>query len=292
MPPGVGAPGIAAHPAVSMAAEGAGTQSEYQGRRRARHSDQEIDWDEELGNRLRRLRTDGTDSEPVSTRSGRDPRVLFHSGIRGLGELLITFGLVVLLFAGYEVWGKSAQVDAAQNEMDTRLESEWGGRGQGETPPKPNPLPGDAIARLYIPRLDKHWVVVHGVKPRDIKMAPGHYPESAMPGQIGNFAVAGHRMPAVFWDLHKMQPSDKIFVEDPHTWYEYQVTESKIVLPNAVEVVAPVPGQPGAKPTKVMLTLTTCNPQWDNYERLIVHAELVKSQPKSQGRPPELAKKD
>jgi sortase A len=67
------------------------------------------------------------------------------------------------------------------------------------------------------------------------------------------------------------------------------VTQSaEIVHPNAVEVVAPVPGRPGAAPTNAMLTLTTCNPKWDNYQRLVVHAEMVRSQPRSAGLPAEL----
>jgi sortase (surface protein transpeptidase) len=52
-----------------------------------------------------------------------------------------------------------------------------------------------------------------------------------------------------------------------------------------VEVVAPVPGQPGVEPSEAMLTLTTCNPKWDNYQRLVVHATLVDQQPQSAGRP-------
>jgi sortase A len=61
------------------------------------------------------------------------------------------------------------------------------------------------------------------------------------------------------------------------------------VLPTAVEVVAPVPGQPGVTPTEAFLTITTCNPKWDNYERLIVHAKLERTQDRAAGRPAELA---
>jgi sortase A len=141
---------------------------------------------------------------------------------------------------------------------------------------------------LYIPRLGSHWVVVEGVGPADIAYAPGHYPETAMPGQIGNFSVAGHRSPAIFWDLDRLQVGDAIVVETRDTWYVYRVTQSRIVLPTAVEVVAPVPGQPAATPTDAYLTLTTCNPKWDNYERLIVHAKLERAQDRSAGRPSEL----
>jgi sortase A len=85
-----------------------------------------------------------------------------------------------------------------------------------------------------------------------------------------------------------MRNGDVIIVESRNEWHIYHVTRVHIVKPTQVEVVAPVPGQPGVKPTKAMLTLTTCHPKLDNYQRLIVHAELVRSQPKSEGRPAEL----
>jgi LPXTG-site transpeptidase (sortase) family protein len=109
-----------------------------------------------------------------------------------------------------------------------------------------------------------------------------------MPGQLGNFAVAGHRSPAIFWDLDKMRPGDPIVVETKQQYHIYRVTTKSIVKPTSVEVVAPVPGRPGETPTKAMLTLTTCNPKFDNYERLIVHAELVRSQPRGAGPPAEM----
>ncbi|WP_081475986.1 class E sortase [Micromonospora maris] len=220
-----------------------------------------------------------------------------RTGLRFGGELLITFGLVVLLFAGYEIWGKSAIVDAHQDELSQQLAQAWGPEGDptvapSATPsasasPKP-PVQGKPIAGLFIPKFDKEWIVVEGVTQKDIRYAPGHYPESAMPGQVGNFSVAGHRNRATFWRLDELRKGDPIIVQDRDQWYVYQVTENVIVKPHQVEVVAPVPGRPGAKPTKRMLTLTTCNPKFDNYERLIIHAELTRTQSKDQGRPAEL----
>jgi sortase A len=96
-----------------------------------------------------------------------------------------------------------------------------------------------------------------------------------MPGQIGNFSVAGHRIKKIFWRLDELAPGDVIGVETRTNWYIYRVTGHEIVKPSAVEVVAPVPDRPGRKPTKALLTLTTCNPKFNNYQRLIVHAELV-----------------
>ncbi|MEV6691237.1 class E sortase [Micromonospora sp. NPDC051196] len=220
-----------------------------------------------------------------------------RTGLRFGGELLITFGLVVLLFAGYEIWGKSAIVDAHQDELSQQLAQAWGPEGDptvapsaspsASASPKP-PVQGKPIAGLYIPKFDKEWIVVEGVTQKDIRYAPGHYPESAMPGQVGNFSVAGHRNRATFWRLDELRKGDPIIVQSRDEWYVYQVTENLIVKPNQVEVVAPVPGRPGVKPTKRMLTLTTCNPKFDNYERLIIHAELTRTQSKDEGRPAEL----
>jgi LPXTG-site transpeptidase (sortase) family protein len=215
-----------------------------------------------------------------------------RTGIRVTGEVLITFGLVVLLFAGYEIWGKSVIVDAHQNDLSGQLAQEWapdptvGPTGPSEKPAPP--VEGKPIAGLYIPKLDKHWIVVEGVTPDDIRYAPGHYPKSALPGEVGNFAVAGHRIRATFWRLDELRSGDNIVVEGKTEWYVYKVYKTRIVTPYQVEVVAPVPMKPGATPTEKLLTLTTCNPKFDNYQRLIIHARLDHAQAKSAGRPAEL----
>jgi sortase A len=117
---------------------------------------------------------------------------------------------------------------------------------------------------------------------RDIRYAPGHYPDSAMPGEKGNFAVAGHRSRAIFWDLDRLDEGDEIVVETRDHWYIYEVTHRRIVKPSAVEVVS---SDPPGESADQLLTLTTCNPKWDNYQRLIVHARLVGDQPRSAGTP-------
>ncbi len=208
--------------------------------------------------------------------------------IRGFGELLITFGLVVLLFAGYEVWGKQLIIHKQQDRYSQQLEQAWA------APPKKAddapPLPGHALARLYIPRFGKKLIVVQGVTQDDIRNAPGHYPGSAMPGQIGNFAVAGHREDAIFpRNFNLLRTNDPIIVQTRTTWFIYRIYQQQIVVPTQVDVVNPVPGQPlGTTPTRALITMTTCNPWWDNYQRLIYHGKLVRQQPTRDGRPKEL----
>jgi LPXTG-site transpeptidase (sortase) family protein len=213
---------------------------------------------------------------------------VIRTTLRGTGELMITFGLVILLFAAYEVWGKTAIVDAHQTELEQQLD--WDEPVVGPTPSASAsplaPLPGNAVAKLYLPTLKKHWVVVQGVTQKDIRFAPGHYPNSAMPGQKGNFSGAGHRNRATFWNLDQLKPGDKMVVETKTTFYVYEVVKQRIVLPTAVEVVRAVP--PTMEAGK-LITLTTCNPKLDNYQRLIIHGKLVDEQPRSEGRPVELA---
>jgi sortase A len=230
------------------------------------------------GQRVVRLRPEPTDGGYRSvysalTRPTAGSRV--RTAVRVAGELMMTFGFVVLLFAAYEVFGNSAEVQAEQNTLDGELAQQW-------AHPAPAPsgtvraAPGDnLVGRLYIPKIGKEWVVVDGVRPEDIRYAPGHYPDTALPGRIGNFSVAGHRIKKIFWRLDELQPGDVIGVETQTNWYVYTVTGQEIVKPTAVQVVAPVPDDPGARPTTAMLTLTTCNPKFNNYQRLVVHARLT-----------------
>ena len=81
---------------------------------------------------------------------------------------------------------------------------------------------------------------------------------------------------------------DPIVVQTADTWFVYKVIGREIVKPTAVEVVAPVPDQPGKTPTVALLTLTTCNPKFNNYQRLVVHAQLDRTQPRTAGNPAEL----
>ncbi len=241
------------------------------------------------GAKVVQLRAQRTDEGYKSVYSELTRPTIFSRimvGVRGAGEVMITFGLIVLLFAAYEVWGAGAVVDAHQDDLNEQLNQAWDNAPTvGPTPSGVGPTagapPGGPIGRLWIPRLEKNWVVNQGVTPDDIRYAPGHYPNSAMPGEVGNFSVAGHRNVATFWALDQLNEGDPIVVETRDTWYIYQVTQEHVVKPTQVEVVAPVPNYPGAVPTKHMLTLTTCHPKLDNYQRLIIHAELTEQMPRT-----------
>jgi sortase A len=236
---------------------------------------------------LRPVRTEEGYRSVYSDLTRRTVGSVVRTVSRTAGELLITFGVIVLLFAAYEVWGQAALVDAHQNELNQQLNQQWAQPTVGPSAPAPV-ADGKVMAALYIPKLGKHWVVVQGVSPADIRYAPGHYPDTAMPGQVGNFSMAGHRTKAIFWDIDQLAAGDAIVVQTADTWFVYKVTGREIVKPTAVEVVAPVPDQPGVAPAQALLTLTTCNPKFNNYQRPVVHAQLERKQPRTAGNPAEL----
>lgn len=211
---------------------------------------------------------------------------------RTLGELLVTAGVVVLLFLGYQLVWTNVQADRAAQAQTSDLVDRW----RGSSPSAQEfdlPLKnGDAFSIMYIPRLGEKYEVpvVEGVTLEDLAEGVGHYPGTALPGEVGNFSVAGHRATngEPFAELDQLREGDSVIVETATTWYTYTVYSEQIVLPTQVDVVLPVPGEPKATPEKALLTLTTCNPRWASYERLIFHAELDSAQPKSLGPPDEL----
>jgi sortase A len=132
--------------------------------------------------------------------------------------------------------------------------------------------------------------VVQGVGLDDLARGIGHYPKTVLPGEVGNFAVAGHRAThgEPFAYLDEVRKGDAVVVETQEDWYVYMIDRIKIVQPTDTWVIEPVPGRPGAVPTERLITLTTCNPRWASTERLILWGHLESRRSKAAGKPMEL----
>jgi sortase A len=217
-----------------------------------------------------------------------------RSAVRGTGEVLITAGLVVLLFVGYQLFWTNFEAHKATASVTNDLRDSWdrpdptGAGGSQTRGPKKVDF-GKGFAFLHIPRLGKNWTipVVEGVTLPDLAKGVGHYPKTAQPGAIGTFAVAGHRATngEPFAYLDKMRKGDLVVAETRTEWFTYVVDRTKIVSPTSVWVLDPVPGKPNAKPVQALLTLTTCNPRWASTERLIVFGHLEETRAKADGPP-------
>ncbi len=81
--------------------------------------------------------------------------------------------------------------------------------------PEAAPQPGGAVGRIVIPKAEVDWIVVEGITPEDLRKGPGHIRGSAMPGQVGNTVISGHRTTngAPFYNLDRLERGDTISVE-------------------------------------------------------------------------------
>ncbi len=221
-----------------------------------------------------------------------------RQGAHLLGEVMITLGVVVLLFVVYVLAWTNVRSDQEAATLSGDLRQQWanelphnGVSGAAVAAADLKVTPGQPFAIMTIPRLGKHWsspvIQPKGSQISLDELAEGvvHYTQTALPGQVGNFAVAGHRAThgQPFADLNLVRPGDTVVVETADAVYTYVVDNNPnrtIVLPSAVWVLDPVPGHPGAVPTQALITLTTCNPRWNSSHRMIVFGHLVSTRVK------------
>ncbi len=220
-----------------------------------------------------------------------------------LGELLITAGLLVLLFIGWQQWLNDLVVGSQQQNLSVKQSQTWDkavGPTKAPDPTAPPVLPATVanaqqFAQMIIPRFGPDWYrqVAQGVGTTAVlnKGEVGHYPDSQMPGAIGNFAVASHRTSygANFNQLNKLHVGDHIFVETPDGWYQYEFRNLEYVKPTGVSVLDPVPEEPGIQPTDRIMTMTSCNPLFTAAERIIAYASFDTFYPRADGPPAEIA---
>jgi sortase A len=245
---------------------------------------------------------DRTGTTPASRQVGR--RLLL-----AVGWCLIAAGSVVVLYLAYsllytntiteaaqeqmlEDWGLQAGPDVEELEDEEEAVDPPEGAGSPAAPegtpsesdqePAAAPPPGEAVALMSFHRPgeeepllhERPLAIVEGVTREILKKGPGRYPGTAMPGQAGNFAVAGHRTTygAPFFHLDRLRAGDLIEVTDTagQTW-TYTITEERVVEPHEVWTIGPDPLDNG----RPLLTLTTCYPRFSDAQRLVVFAELT-----------------
>ena len=208
---------------------------------------------------------------------------------RGFGELCVTAGVILLLFIAYLFWGTAWRADSAQSSLSAQLNQEWahqggtsGSSGQGSVI---DLVTGEPFAFIEIPAFGRNWkfTIIQGTALAQLNVSPGHVPGTQLPGQVGNFAVAGHRVTAgnPFWSLPSLKAGDLVYIQTGTDTYTYKVTTEQQVLPTDLSVLDPVPGHPGQRPTQRLITLITCNPAWTGTHRIVVHGVLVRTQPRT-----------
>jgi len=217
--------------------------------------------------------------------------------LRWVGRGLIAAGSLIILFIIYELYGTGfitahhqaqlkhdflAKVAQAQHAAATPTPTVStaptptptpNGTTATAAPPAPlrqGPIPASqAVALMEIPKINLSMIIVQGVSVADLKLGPGHYPGTPLPGQPGNVVISGHRTTYLhpFRSIDTLVAGDPIYLTTPDgKKYTYLVTKQETVLPTDVAVVDDTPTN--------QLTLTTCTPPFSASHRLIVVAAL------------------
>ena len=197
------------------------------------------------------------------------------SARRRLALALIGVGAACLVWYGLER-ARSSTFQSEQNAALNRVLGAEHAPTPGPTPQEPvaqaGPTPQiDVVGRLDIPRVHLSAIVMEGDDDATLKKAIGHLPDTAMPWENGNSALAGHR-DTFFRPLKDVRAGDEIRLASPRGTFVYRVRETRVVDPDDVAVLAPT-----AQPE---LTLVTCYPFYyvgHAPRRYIVRAERVDS---------------
>jgi len=230
-----------------------------------------------------------------------------------LGELLITAGVIALLFVAWQLWVGDWIIGAQKQAEASQLTQSWAQEFESEDPsPAPTPstdptepaepvVPvldqprhGAEFGVMQIPRFGKDWkfTIAGGVTRPDIldQGEIGHYPDTAMPGEVGNTVYAAHRWTsgAPFDPIDKLVVGDAIVIETKDGWYTYRFRTLEYVQDTQVEVLLPVPQQVDVDPDGRYLTLTSCAPKLNMLERIIAYALFESFTPRADGPPASL----
>lgn len=169
-------------------------------------------------------------------------RVLLVIGILGVGYYAYV-SAETMLYQAYE----NRELDAILTRESPAATS----TASAAAIPRRIPAAGETVGRIEIPRLGVSAIIKAGTDARTLRLAVGHIPGTAFPGETGNVGLAGHR-DTFFRRLRDIQSDDEIRLTTPEGSYSYRVERTDIVNPTDVWVLDPT--------EHASLTLVTCYP--------------------------------
>jgi sortase A len=234
---------------------------------------------------------------------------VLRTTMRGLGEVFITLGVVILLFVVYQLYWTGILADQARADELDKLDEQRKritAAAPKDVVDSPVALPakqspyedGQPFGELLIPRFGEKWswTIRPGIAVGDLQKGLGWYKGAAQAGEDGNFAVAGHRKTYgdPFLNVPKLRVGDKIVLRGLTEWFVYSVDEPAVLqgsgkavyktVPEDVHVLDSVPEKAYKTPGKY-ITLTTCEPEFGSTHRLIVWGHLESRTPLAAGEP-------
>ncbi|MBZ4487204.1 class E sortase [Microbacterium sp. cx-55] len=235
-----------------------------------------------------------------------------------IGELLITAGVVALLYVSWQMWIGDIIYGAERADEAQALSQQWQQEYEEQAAASPAPTEssttepsssvptevepvvapeaadGETFGTMWVPRWGPDYAMkIAGGTSRARTLDPigiGHYPSTPMPGAEGNVALAAHRTTfgKPFNRLADLHVGDAIVIETQDGWYTYRFRTLEYVTPDQIEVTAPVPQQPGLAANGRYLTMTSCSPMYSLAERIIGYSVFDSFTPRSAGAPASL----
>jgi sortase A len=215
-----------------------------------------------------------TAPSPPAGGGRRAPRRRRVSIVRLFGIALILAGLGVLGYVAWQYWGTNVVSKQQQAEVRKIISEDW-----------KNGVDGDNIGLLRVPRFGKEYEVpiIKGFDKGTLAKGVGMYPKAALPGELGNFAIAGHRVThgEPFRDFLKLKKGDLVYVETRTAVFTYELRNDGDSLTLDFTVGWPLqqvpdPDMRGEQPTKNVLTMLTCSELFHTRNRNVVFGDLVK----------------
>ncbi len=212
----------------------------------------------------------------------------------------MTASVLVFLYLVYNAWFTNVAASVRTDSLAEQIEKDFEVLAKSPlTISEPirtaqvDSVAVDAIGLVYIPRLQSQvWglPLVQGIDHRSLALGIGHYPSTKLPGEAGNFAIAGHRATngEPFAYFERLQKGDSVFVRTATNWFEYQLVEDEIVQETETWVLADSPRGLNLEAGTALITLTTCDPRWNSYRRWAWWGVLVNTYAADQ-QPPEIA---
>jgi sortase A len=210
-----------------------------------------------------------------------------RAALRFVAAVLLTSGTLLIADAAVTLaWQEPVSAVLANLEQD-RLEAELNrteqrfadtgtGRRLGDVDALVRELArrthtGEPIGRIELPTLGRSYVIAEGTDTSTLRKAPGHYPDTPLPGQGGTVGVAGHRTTygAPFRPIDRLRRGQRIIARMPYGSFVYEVERTRVVKPQDVWVKRRVRHE--------RLILSACNPLYSARERIVVFARLVRA---------------
>ena len=177
-------------------------------------------------------------------------RVMF-SPLRILRGLFLLAAVACLGYYGWWILDSKARQWNQSRVFDETRKSQGAAASRSPGAPTPAPKALHSIGRISVPRLHVKAMVEEGDDDATLEHAVGHVPGTALPGSVGNVALAGHR-DSFFRGFADLRRNDEIDIETLDGSFRYRVDQLSVVDPSNISALAPTQGR--------TLTLITCFP--------------------------------